>query len=75
MHVVVIPPCVSQVGMVSPVTGSPRSASFVTDSAICGYHIYKHIWPSPVVEELQYEREVGNSHDPMSVACSQEGAI
>ena len=27
------------------------SASFVVDLAIRGYHIYKDIWPSPLVEE------------------------
>jgi len=28
---------------------------------------------SPVVEEqLQYKQEVGNLHNPMSAACSQE---
>ena len=54
-------------------TGSASgSASFVVDLAIHGYHIYKDVWPSPVVEEqLQCKREVGNSHDPMSVAVKK----
>ena len=70
---VVMPPRASQVGMASSVTGSPSgSASFVVNSVIHGYHVYKDIWPSPVVEEqLQCEREVGNSHDPMSVAVKK----
>ena len=57
----------------SAMTSSPSgSLTFVVDSAIRGYHIYKNIWPSPVAEErLQCEREVGNSHDPMSVAVKK----
>ena len=49
------------------------SATFVVDSAIRGYHIYKDIWPSPVIEDqLLCEREIGNSHDPMSVAVKKQ---
>jgi len=49
-----------------------QSASFVVDSLIHSYHIYKDIWPSPVVEEqLQCEWEVGNLHDPMSVVVKK----
>ena len=57
----------------SPTTSSPPGfSSFVVDSAICGYHVYKDIWPSPVAEEqLQCEQEVGNSHDPMSVTIKK----
>ena len=48
------------------------SASFVIDAAIRGYHVYKEIWPSPIDEErLTCEREVGNSHDPLSVAVKK----
>ena len=73
---IVIPPCVLQVRMVSPVTGSLScSASFVVDLVICGYHIYKDIWPSLVVEEqLQCKWEVGNLHeftDLISVAAKK----
>ena len=73
MHVEYCIPCVLLVKMASPMTGSPSgSATFVVDSAIRGYHVYKDIWPSPLVEEqLQCEREVGNSHDSMSVAVKK----
>ena len=60
--------------MTSPMTGSTSgSATFVIDSGIRGYHIYQDIWPSPVVEErLLCKREVGNFHDPMSVAVKKQ---
>jgi len=48
------------------------SASFVIDAAIRDYHVYKEIWPSPIDEErLTCEREVGNLHDPLSVAVKK----
>ena len=48
------------------------SASFVIDTALCGYHVYKDIWPNPIDEEqLTCEREVGNSHDPLAVAIKK----
>lgn len=48
------------------------SVSFVVDSVIRGYHIYKDICPNPLVEgQLQCKREVGNSHDSMSVAVKK----
>ena len=57
--------------MTSPMTGSTLgSATFVIDSAICGYHIYQDIWPSSVVEKrLLCERKVD---DPMSVAVKKQ---
>ena len=60
--------------MTSPMTVSTSgSATFAIDSTIRGYHIYRDIWPSPVVEEqLLCEHEVGNSHDPMSVAIKKQ---
>ena len=49
------------------------SVTFVIDSAIRAYYVYQDIWPSPVVEEwLLCKCEVGNSHDPMSVAVKSE---
>ena len=48
------------------------SISFVVDSVIRDYHIYKDIWPNPVVEkQLQCKREVGNLHDPIFVAVKK----
>ena len=38
-------------------------------SAIRGFHVYKVIWKNPTPgEELYCQHEVGNSHDPVSVA-------
>ena len=49
------------------------SVTFVIDSTIRGYHVYQDIWPSIVVEErLLCKCEVGNPHDPMSVAVKSE---
>ena len=43
--------------------------SFSIFSAIRGFHVYKVIWENPTPgEELYCRREVGNSHDPLSVA-------
>ena len=40
---------------------------------IRGYHEYKSIWDNPVNgEELNFIREVGNSHDPMAVVVVKE---
>ena len=37
------------------------------------YHEYKRIWENPVYgEELDYTRDIGNSHDPMAVAIMKE---
>ena len=48
------------------------SESFVIDTAICGYHVYKDIWPNPIDEEqLTCECEDGNSHDPVAVAIKK----
>ena len=63
--------CRIRVVMASRPTPS-RSVNFVVDSAIRGYHIYKDICPNPLVEEqLQCKREVGNSHDLMSIAVKK----
>jgi len=48
------------------------SASFVIDAAIRGYNVYKEIWPNSIDgERLTCEREVGISHDPLSVAVKK----
>ena len=48
------------------------SASFVIDTAIRGYHVYKDIWPNSIDEEqLTCECEVGNSHHPLAIAIKK----
>ena len=48
------------------------SASFIIDTAIRGYHVYKDIWPNLIdKEQLTCERKVGNSHDPLAVAIKK----
>ena len=47
-------------------------SSFEITSMIRGYHEYKAIWEDPINgESLVCEREVGNSHDPLSVAVKK----
>ena len=45
---------------------------FVVDSKMRGYHVYKEIWPNPIIgEELPCEREIGNPHDLSAVAVKK----
>ena len=47
--------------------------SFSISSAVRGFHVYKVIWENPAPgEELRCRREVGNSHDPLSVAIIKQ---
>ena len=47
--------------------------SFLISSAVRGFHVYKTIWENPALgEELRCRREVGNSHDPLSVAVIKQ---
>ena len=47
--------------------------SFTISSAVRGFHVYKAIWENPAPgEELGCRREVGNSHDPLSVAVIKQ---
>ena len=61
-----------------PVPRVPRAKrvsmfQFSFNSAIRGFHVYKDIWENPVTgEELLCRREVGNSHDALSVAVLKE---
>ena len=46
---------------------------FIICSAIQGHHVYKAIWENPIIgEELECQREVGNSHDPLAVAVLKQ---
>jgi len=41
---------------------------FIICSAIQGHHVFKAIWENSIVgEELKCQREVGNSHDTLSL--------
>ena len=46
-------------------------ATFHLDSAICGYHVYKEVWPNPFI--VYCEREERNAHDPFAVALKIAG--
>ena len=41
---------------------------FSVDSCVCGYHVYKNIWPATIGETLRCQPEPGNIHDPYCVA-------
>ena len=47
-------------------------SSFEIASMICGYHKYTVIWEGPISSKsFVCEHEVGNSHDPLSVAVKK----
>ena len=47
--------------------------SFTISSAVRGFHVHKAIWENPAPgEELGCRCEVGNSHDPLSVAVIKQ---
>ena len=49
------------------------ACSFTIESMVCGYHEYKSVWENPVCgDELSCTRDIGNSHDPMTVAINKE---
>jgi len=61
-----------QTSLSSGIVDMPAVA-FHLDSKVQGYHIYQAIWKNPCTgDELICEREIGNSHDPQSVAMKKE---
>ena len=46
---------------------------FVTDSMVCGYHIYQDIWTPVVGEHLQCVREENNAEDRYADAVTKDG--
>ena len=43
-------------------------------TAVCGYHVYKDVWPNPFVGEIVCcEREERNDHNPYAVALKKAG--
>ena len=42
------------------------------ESCVRGYHIYNAIWSAPLGEELQCQREIGNSSDLYAVAVLKD---
>ena len=52
---------------------SVRILEFIICSAIQGHHVYKATWENLMVgEELKCQREVGNLHDPLTVAVIEQ---
>ena len=45
------------------------------ESCVRGYHIYKDIWNAVFGEELQCQREIGNSSDLYAVAVVKDSTI
>ena len=51
-----------------------RSANFVLESDVRGFHVYRPAAWTPVLgEELTAEREPGNSEDPFAVRLKKGG--
>ena len=48
---------------------------FERDSCIRGYHVYKEIWQAAVGEELECDREHGNTKDRYAVAVRRQGIV
>ena len=47
-------------------------SSFLVDTMVRGYHVYKDIWTAAVGEELTCRREKFNAADPFAVAVVKE---
>ena len=48
---------------------------FQKESCVNGYHVYKDIWNAALGEELQCQRERGNSSDLYAVAVLKDRTI
>ena len=45
------------------------------ESCVRGYHVYKDVWNAALGEELQCQRETGNSSDLYAVAVRKDSTI
>ena len=52
-----------------------KMKTFILNSCICGYHIYKDVWTPSVGETVNCEREGRNLEDPYTVALQNNGTI
>ena len=52
-----------------------RMEEFERDCCICGYHVYKEIWPAAMGEELKCDREPENWCDPYAVAVKRSWVV
>ena len=48
---------------------------FGRDCCIRGYHVYKETWRAAIGEELECDREPGNSCDRYAVAVKRSGVV
>ena len=49
--------------------------TFILDSCVCGYHVYKDLWNATPGETLTCIRERGNRNDVFTVASQNDGNI
>ena len=56
-------------------TRDTEQESFLLESEVRGYHIYKSTWTPVVGTVLHIHSEPTNSHDPYAVAVIQDGQI
>ena len=52
-------------------------SSFLVESVVRGFHVYKQVWHATAGEELRIHcrRDLGNSHDPYAVAMVRASNI
>ena len=50
-------------------------SSFLVESVVRGFHVYKQVWHANAGEELHCRRDLGNSHDPYAVAMVRASNI
>ena len=49
--------------------------TFESESCVRGYHIYQELWEAAVGEDLECQRESGNTADAYAVSVLREGTI
>ena len=50
--------------------------TFSVQVMVCGYHVYKSIWDAACDDDiLPHKREIGNPHDPSSVAVKKRTVV
>ena len=49
--------------------------TYIVETIVCGYHVYREVWEAAVKEVLPCQQEHGNVHDPYTVAVLNRGVI
>ena len=54
-------------------TTAMSSSSYVVETVVRGYHVYKDIWNASIGQILSCQRERGNVHDPYALDMVERG--